>query len=364
MIKTIAVALLTLTTNAFVSGQTSPTELQPGKSIERFIAVGEIQSYTIRMQQNQVLNLVAEQRGADVVLKVFAPDGSKAGEFDSPTGNQGTEPLLFMSQASGVYRIDVSRLSEPGNSEGRYEIKLVEVRAATKAELERVRIEQDIAEIERKWNDANERRDANALRSLMADDYANFVAFAAFSANKNQFIQSGELSLEKRKNQIMKSDITESLTRIMEDLAIVTGRVNLTMTENGKVLRFPIRFLHVWTKRGSTWQIVGDMTYPAEPSVRQRTSVKLDSRVLESFVGRYIDDSSPDYPLIISRSGENLILEATNNRDTFYPESDTVFFSKSTPDEVLLVFLRNAKGEVTNVELLQQGHMTMTKKVN
>src|SRR4030095_1360661 len=102
----------------FVSGQTSPTELQRGKSIERSIAVGEIQSYTIRMQENQVLNLTAEQQGADVVLKVFAPDGSKAGEFDSPTGNQGTEPLVFMSHASGVYRIDVSPLSGPGNSDG------------------------------------------------------------------------------------------------------------------------------------------------------------------------------------------------------------------------------------------------------
>lgn len=363
MSQTIATALLMLAITVVASAQNTSTELQLNKPIERSIAVGETHNYTVRLQQNQVVNLVADQKGADVHLTVFAPDGSKAGEFDSPNGNQGPGPASWLAQSSGSYRIEVSRWPDATNSEGRYEIKLIEVRAATKAELERVRIEREIAEVERRWNTANEQRDLNALKGLAGANYSNFFPFGTFIADKAQFIQYYELNLEKHKNQINKSEITESVTRIMGDLAIVTGRVNITMTENGKAMRYPIRFVHVWSKQSGNWQITGDITYPAEPTRRERNSIKLDPNILESCVGTYVDDSSPDYPLVLTRAGDNLMFSLMEWKDTFYPENDTVFFSKIGTEELLLIFLRNAKGEVTNVEVVEQGHSTMMRKL-
>jgi hypothetical protein len=84
------------------------------------------------------LKLVVDQRGVDVVARVFSPDGKSLGEFDSPNGDTGPENVSLIARDSGVYRIDVLPLEVEKDANpvsGRYEIKILEVRAATKQEL-------------------------------------------------------------------------------------------------------------------------------------------------------------------------------------------------------------------------------------
>jgi hypothetical protein len=91
----------------------------------------------VSLESKQFLQLVVEQRGVDVVVRVFSPDGKRLGEFDSPNGTSGPEGVTLIADTSGAYRIDVSPLEHQENtSAGRYGIKVLELRAATKEELE------------------------------------------------------------------------------------------------------------------------------------------------------------------------------------------------------------------------------------
>lgn len=119
------------------NAQTDPTTLQTGVPVERTIAAGQSHNYSINLEQDQFLQLVVEQHGIDVVVRVFSPEGRRLGEFDTPNGAEGPENVGVVTAAAGVYRIEVAPL---GPSEtprtGRYEIKIVELRKATEQELQ------------------------------------------------------------------------------------------------------------------------------------------------------------------------------------------------------------------------------------
>ena len=118
------------------NAQPGATSLQPGTPIERTLAAGQMHSYTVSLEQDQFLQLVVDQRGIDVVVRVFSPTGRRLGEFDSPNGTEGPENVSVVAEAAGVYRIDVAPLSGYENPSGRYEIKILEVRKATEQELQ------------------------------------------------------------------------------------------------------------------------------------------------------------------------------------------------------------------------------------
>lgn len=118
------------------SAQSGPTDLTPGTSIERTLAAGQTHSYNVSLEEDQLLQLVVEQRGIDIVVRVFSPAGRRLGEFDSPNGTDGPEDVSVIAEVKGVYRIDVAPLGGYENPKGRYEIKIVEVRKATEQELQ------------------------------------------------------------------------------------------------------------------------------------------------------------------------------------------------------------------------------------
>ena len=59
---------------AFAIAQAAgPTALQVGTPIERTLGGGQAHNYTITLDQNQYLQLVVDQRGIDVIVRVFSP---------------------------------------------------------------------------------------------------------------------------------------------------------------------------------------------------------------------------------------------------------------------------------------------------
>ncbi|HVQ36365.1 MAG TPA: hypothetical protein VMS31_02460 [Pyrinomonadaceae bacterium] len=119
------------------TAQNQTTALQLGVPVERTLARGQSQSFTISLEQDQFLQLVVEQRGIDVVVKVVSPTGKMLGEFDSPNGNEGPENVSLISATAGTYRIDVAPLAESEDTAaGRFEIRVLELRAATAQELQ------------------------------------------------------------------------------------------------------------------------------------------------------------------------------------------------------------------------------------
>jgi len=117
------------------NAQVGPTALQPGTPIERALAGGQSHSYNINLEADQFLQVVVDQRGIDVVVRVFSPTGRRLSEVDTPNGTDGPEDVTVVAVTAGLYRIDVAPL-DPSPPAGRYEIKIVELRKATEQELQ------------------------------------------------------------------------------------------------------------------------------------------------------------------------------------------------------------------------------------
>ena len=114
------------------------SHFEAGKPIERELKGGENHSYRISLNSGQFLNLAAEQKGIDLVLNLFAPDGKKLLEIDSPNGNSGVEPMFFVAETGGDYRLEIDALEKKANP-GRYEVKINELRTATTKDLQKVK---------------------------------------------------------------------------------------------------------------------------------------------------------------------------------------------------------------------------------
>ncbi|HMG74239.1 MAG TPA: tetratricopeptide repeat protein [Pyrinomonadaceae bacterium] len=150
--------------------------LELGKPIERELAGGQSHSYRIELAMNQFLHVVVEQKGIDVVVTLFAPDGKKVAEVDSPNGTQGPEPVSFIAESAGSYRLEVRSLEASVNA-GRYEVKIAERRVATPRDRRQVGGLRAYAQAEKlnSGETAESRRQAidkylEALRFWHADD--------------------------------------------------------------------------------------------------------------------------------------------------------------------------------------------------
>jgi CHAT domain-containing protein/tetratricopeptide (TPR) repeat protein len=113
------------------------SSLELSKSIERELSGGQSHSYKITMISGQFLHIVVRQRGIDLVVALFAPDGKKISEADSDHVIEGSETVSAIMEAPGAYLIEV-RSPEKTAKTGRYEIKVEELRAATTEDKYRV----------------------------------------------------------------------------------------------------------------------------------------------------------------------------------------------------------------------------------
>jgi len=111
------------------------SQLQLGTPIERTLGPGQVHEFTVKVEENNFVQVVVDQRGIDVTVKIISPANKSLGDFDSPNGNDGPENISFVAVAAGSYRITVAPLDPGGAPEGRYEIKLLELRRATDQEL-------------------------------------------------------------------------------------------------------------------------------------------------------------------------------------------------------------------------------------
>ena len=107
--------------------QELPEELKPGAPIERELTGGKSHSYRVHLTANQFLSVVVNQKGIDVVLRVFGPDEQKLTEVDN---SGGPETVFVIAETSGEYRVEV-RTADKEAIAGAYEISITELREAT-----------------------------------------------------------------------------------------------------------------------------------------------------------------------------------------------------------------------------------------
>jgi CHAT domain-containing protein/Tfp pilus assembly protein PilF len=108
----------------------SVRRLELGKPIERELAGGQSHDYQLTLADRQYVNLVVDQRGIDVVVKLFGPDSKPIMEFDSESRAQGQESVSLVAEAGGSYRLSVQPKMNRA-APGRYEIRIEALRVAT-----------------------------------------------------------------------------------------------------------------------------------------------------------------------------------------------------------------------------------------
>ncbi len=72
-------------------GQQS-TNLTPGLNQERLLGPADNHIYTINLSEGAAVLGEADQRGVDLVIDIFGPDGKLIRTVDSPNGTEGPEP--------------------------------------------------------------------------------------------------------------------------------------------------------------------------------------------------------------------------------------------------------------------------------
>lgn len=103
--------------------------LRQNSSVEQQLSGGGKHAASVTLVAGQYFHLDIEQRGIDVVTTVFNPDGKQT-EFDTPSGADGTEPIRFIAEVGGTYRIEFRSLLKEVDP-GRYLARVIALREAT-----------------------------------------------------------------------------------------------------------------------------------------------------------------------------------------------------------------------------------------
>ena len=326
--------------------QKSATPLKKGITIERTMAGKGLDKYSLTLPKNQFARLVVDQIGIDVVIRVHSPNGRLVGEFDSPNGNNGPEPVSFFANESGTYRIAVSAL-DPDAVSGRYKLRVLEVRRATVEELQTLASESEIALAEREWDVANRIGSKKDLDRLMAPDYINISRdIRGANANKSEHIRNSTQAKRTPEALAGRDDFAEVTTRIFGDTAIVSSRITGVAKRAGREERdpFPFRATHLWQKRNGRWRIIADQTFQAS-EFRQRKVAGVSSDVLKSCAGIY--GMSKENSFLIAAENDHLVLLPKTAKIRYYPESESDFFNKA--EDRQLTFIRDSQGMVKAV---------------
>ena len=159
----IVVLLIALKSSA---AQTAPIALELSKPIECTINAGETHSYTLNLRSGQYAHLTVDQRGVDVVVSIYTPDGTKVAQVDMPNGDKGVEPVFLVAETSGAYRVEV--LSTSPKKAGNYEVKLEELRAATEPDRNHVAAQRLFTEAKALRNERTQRSYQQAIEKYDA----------------------------------------------------------------------------------------------------------------------------------------------------------------------------------------------------
>ncbi|MCI0559920.1 MAG: tetratricopeptide repeat protein, partial [Nitrososphaera sp.] len=119
--------------------------LQLGKPVERELKGGEVHTYQTTITVGQYLYATVEQRGIDVVVTLFAPDGKRLTEVDNQKGTQRSESVTAIADISGSYHLEVRSLEKERVS-GLYAVQIDDLRQATLQDKNRVAAERAFAE--------------------------------------------------------------------------------------------------------------------------------------------------------------------------------------------------------------------------
>ena len=143
-----AIALFALSAAAvplppLLAAQPARQELYAGTVLERQLAGGEAQAFSLEASSGAHLLITVEQRGIDVVIDVLRQDGTALIAVDGIV--DGPETVLLPADVAGPFEIRV-RSPNPGVAPGDYTLRVEELSASTPEERERIEAERLMTE--------------------------------------------------------------------------------------------------------------------------------------------------------------------------------------------------------------------------
>lgn len=121
--------------------------LAPGEVVKRWMEAGATHAFELTLGAGQFAQIVVEQRGVDVEVKVWAPGGELLIEMDSPNGFYGRETVSVVAVVAGHYQIKV--YSDKTYPPGDYELRVEGPRASSAPDKTRVTAERVFAEAQK-----------------------------------------------------------------------------------------------------------------------------------------------------------------------------------------------------------------------
>lgn len=195
-----------------------PDEKLPSKQpLTREIKSGETHNYKINLKAGEFLRVLVEQRGADVVVRLFAPDGRLLAERDRPNGKAGEESLSIEANMAGEYRLEIDVLE--AGAAGKYTARSELPRTVTAADKRRIAAETAFQEAMKlrethtpeSWRKALMRYEEALLTwQSLVDDYAEALTLSIMAYTEATLGDSEQAArrfvLALRKAEAVKSD--------------------------------------------------------------------------------------------------------------------------------------------------------------
>ncbi|HYH47606.1 MAG TPA: tetratricopeptide repeat protein, partial [Thermoanaerobaculia bacterium] len=122
-----------------MSSPAPPVRIEPGQTVVRPLAAGDIHPYLVRLTAGDYVRVAAEQRGVDLVLRLYDPGDERSRDVDSSYGPREAERISTVADAAGDFTFEVQ--GGEGTPPGTYEIRIEEREPATVAHRQRVEAE-------------------------------------------------------------------------------------------------------------------------------------------------------------------------------------------------------------------------------
>ena len=104
--------------------------LERGKAIDRALTGAQVHSYSVALSAGQYAEVVVEQRGVDVGVRIEDTPGHVAAYVNSDIRKQGQERIPLVADSAITYQLNI-KAEYPRISDGHYEIQVTEIKPAT-----------------------------------------------------------------------------------------------------------------------------------------------------------------------------------------------------------------------------------------
>lgn len=345
---------------AFVFAQT-PQTIQTGFTVERELGETDKHNYEVNLTKGQMLNFVVEQRGIDVVLRIYTADGKFYDRVDSPNEREGDEPFKMVSLNGGRYRIEVSRLWEDTmRTTGKYFVKTVEIRPTTNAEIKTARLKDELMKIvvedNRFGSYPNVVKRHFMERALVTNsfgftsDAAELIEATTKNPPKLPAGASSEDEFSAARIEDFGDVVVLSLNR---DRRFKNPKANIDQLLSQRVS-------YVFKRVKGEWRVINVQRSFA---ARERQPVKLDTKQLDALIGVYDGGDNSSETLTITREGGELLGKfPEQEKFRLFPDTENTFVGGS----LSIAFIRDASGVFTQAVVhyaMPEDRMTIQPKV-